>query len=266
MANPYNFKDAKDAPAVRFINTGIHELTVLDVYYQPIGDSVRNERKKELTKGENDGPLVSFTKEQTRIVLQVEKTIAGNESRGAITVISLYEPFNVDPKKFEGQINRIFHILRAMAPAVAQERVETYIKGFPGSTTAEFAEYIKRGFAPREGAANKKLRLKFIADQDGKFPQIPSYYSGFAECVDVPTVMKYNEEKEGLAKKSGVELAEDDRPSTFASNTATTLAPSNAPVAMSVAASPITTPAATVVAPSGEVNIFAQAGADDLPF
>lgn len=263
MANPYNFKEAKDAPAVRFIGTGIHELSVLDVYYQPIGDSVKNERKKELTKGENDGPLVNFTKEQTRIVLQVDKTIAGNESRGAITTISLYEPSNVDPKKFEGQVNRIFHILRAMAPYAFQERAETYVRAFSGSSTAEFAEYIKRGFAPREGVALRKVRLKFIADQDGKFPQIPNYYSGFAECVDVATVMKYDEEKEGLAKKTGVELAEDDRD--IRSNG---LAPSDTPVAASATVSPTVTPAATATtaAPSAAVNIFAQSAEDDLPF
>jgi len=252
MSGGYNFSNAKNIPALRYINTGIHEVTVLEVYYQPVGDSVKGERKKEITAGANDGPLVNFTKAQTRIVLQVDKTVAGNESKGAITTISLYEPQSDDPKKFEGQVNRIFHILTAMTTTATVPLAEAYVRAFPGQSTEEFADYIKVKFT------GKKARYKFIADQDGKFAQLPNYYNGFAECIDAPMLMKYNEEKEGVAKKTGVELAKDDRD--IATNG---LAPSD-PIRP---AQPVTPNASA--AGAQPVNIFASANANnpsDLPF
>lgn len=240
--NPYNFKDAKNTPSLRFIGTGIHEVTIMEIYYQPAGESVKGERKRELTPGANEGPLVEFSKAQTRIVMQVDKTVQGNESKGATVVVSLYEPSSESQAKFEGQINRIYHILLAMTKEATIPQAEAYIKAFNGQSTEEFANYIKRGFT------GKQARYKFIADQNGKYAQLPNYYSGFAECVDSPLRLKYNEEKEGLVKKSNVELAADD-----ADIRTSGLTPERA-----------ITPSAAVTASPSEVNIFAEN--DDLPF
>jgi hypothetical protein len=47
-------------------------------------------------------------------------------------------------------------------------------------------------------AENRSLRLKVVANKEGKYPMIPMYYSGYAETIDTnPSELRYDAEKEG---------------------------------------------------------------------
>lgn len=183
-----NFKDTEEAVSsnVVYVGTGIHDFKVEKIYFQPVGESVNGEIKK-------DKSPVSFTLEQIRVQLSCIKTYAGKDSAGGSVTVSVLAPKTDTPEKTKGGLQRIMHIFANMTTADKKDKATAYIKAIDAPTLEAFAKKLK----PFEG---KTVRYKLIADQNGKYAQLPNYYGGFAEPADVAfesSSLKYDPAKEG---------------------------------------------------------------------
>lgn len=174
----------------KFVSTGIHDFRVDKIFYQPVGESVNNETKK-------DNSLINFSLEQIRIVLTCTKTHEGKDSKDASITISILPPVMDDPEKAQKQVNRMLHILCNIGSSSTKEKVTEYLKKIKVNSLREFAAKLNI-------FVGKSVRYKIIANQEGTYAQLPNYYSGFAECSDVAienSILKYDEFQEGLKKK-----------------------------------------------------------------
>lgn len=187
----FDFKDAEEqASGLSFVTCGIHDFKVLRIFYQPVGESVGGETKK-------DGSFYNFTKEQIRVEVEVFETHAGGDCKGAKSVFGVLDPTDPDPKKHKGRMDRIMHIFCNMTTSDKKDAAKEFMRKINVKSMKELAKKL----AP---LAERTVRLKFIANQEGTFPQLPNYYAGFAECTDVPfekSILKYDESKEGVKKK-----------------------------------------------------------------
>lgn len=187
----FNFKDSEEQSSNNlFVSCGIHDFEVVRIFFQPIGESVGNE-------GKRDGSLINFTKEQIRVELLVTKTYAGTNCEGAKAFIGILDPTDPDPKKHKGRMDRIMHIFCNMTTSDKKDVAKEFMRKINVKSMEELAKKL----APLAG---RTVRFKFTANQEGTFPQLPNYYSGFAECTDVPfekSILKYDETKEGIKKK-----------------------------------------------------------------
>lgn len=204
----YNLGDAVETQAGggNFVDTGIHDFMV-ELKYQPVGDSIFGETKK-------DGSVITFNYEQIRMKLTVIKTHAGKDAAGLVTYQGVLAPVTNDVEKMKKQLGRIIHIFKHCTTSDKVEAATEGIKKFKADTFKQLAETICKAFN------NRRVRLKLVADQNGKYVQIPAYYSGFAECVDVDfskSTLKYDEEKEGRTKKdsNAVEKNSETAPALF---------------------------------------------------
>lgn len=185
-----NSEEQKGSGPLSFVTCGIHDFKVKKIFYQPAGESKGGETKK-------DGSLVNFSKDQVRIELDVLKTHTGADCKGAKVFIGILDPTDSDPKKFKGRMDRIVHIFCNMASSSKKAEAKEFMQKIKAKNMEELAKKL----APLAG---KDVRYKFTADQEGKYAQLPNYYSGFAECADVPfekSILKFDESKEGIKKK-----------------------------------------------------------------
>jgi hypothetical protein len=185
----FNFKGTEEKASSNFnyVGTGIHDFKVEKIYYQPVGASVNDEKKK-------DGSPVEFSLEQVRVQLKCVRTHAGKDSKDATTVIGILSP---KPDKVKEGLQRIFHIFCNMTTADKKENAKAYMEKINESTFKGFTDKLK----PFVG---KEVRYKLIADQNGKYAILPNYYGGFAEPVDVPftsSTLRYDDAKEGIKTK-----------------------------------------------------------------
>lgn len=200
-ATGLGFGDAEESGNSVFIKPGVHRVKVKEIYYQPVGPSVREEKIK-------DGSPREYKVEQMMLTVEVLDTVAGNNSKGAITNVGILNPvFTGDPTKTQKKMNRIFHIFVNMAKdSSSKEKAREYLKALTINETrvvAHLSELLK-GFEGRE------LHLLFCADQEGKYTNLSQFEGGIASTVDMPHAISYDESKYGLRKKASVELAKDD--------------------------------------------------------
>jgi|SRR6185312_7714428 len=184
-----NFKDAKQQENVvnensnftKFIKftTGIHNVKVLRIAYQPVGDSVLGETLKE-------GPR-HYSIEQLLIEVETTKTLAGVDCVGAKNVIGLLTPQNED------QLNRFFTILKNISSSAALEATEKSIRSWGDISMEQLAVKLQ----PLVG---RFTRMKFIADKTKKHVNLAGYYNSvICEPADVPfekSQIKYNAKSE----------------------------------------------------------------------
>lgn len=191
----FSFGNSQEVVQSVYLQAGIHDFLVKEIYYQPTGDSVRGRTKK-------DGSLIYYNKPVAIINATVLKTHAGGKSENAEAFIAVYPPDMKNDGKDENRLNRLFHILVNVASSAKKESVRDWLKKTP---FASFQDMITKFGAAAKG---KKVRYKLIANDEGKNANLPSYFSGFAECEDIPfseTTLKWDDAKEGNRKQGEVE-------------------------------------------------------------
>lgn len=190
---------------VKFL-PGIHEVEILNIYHQPVGDSVVDEKKK-------DGSFFTFDDEVLSVIVKVLKTntIKTGECVGAEMTIRIKGPKPGNDKDGKPLLNswrsRIVHIFANMAKTklpegevvtqehidAAKEAAKKYIQGIEIKTFGELASKLQM-------FTGRSVRAKFVATDAGK-ATIPGYYGGFMECVETPfekTVLYFDASKEGV--------------------------------------------------------------------
>jgi hypothetical protein len=191
----FSFGSSEEIVQSVYLQAGIHDFLVKEIYYQPVGDSVRGRTKK-------DGSLIYYNKPVAIIHATVLRTHAGGKSENAEAFIAVYPPDQKNDGKDENRINRLFHILVNIASSAKKDGVRDWLKKTQFSS---FQDMITKFGAAAKG---KKVRYKLIANDEGKNANLPSYFSGFAECEDIPfseTTLKWDDAKEGNRKQGEVE-------------------------------------------------------------
>ena len=100
------FGDSQEQSGLKpYLKAGIHTFLIKDVFYQPIGESVRG-----LTK--QDGSLVSHTTPAIMLIADVLETHVGGDSKGTVgTFLPIYLPkMDDDAEKNKKRLDRLFHI------------------------------------------------------------------------------------------------------------------------------------------------------------
>lgn len=173
-----NFKDKEEEVSsnLSYIRTGINDVTIKEIYHQPIGANV-----KEGQKPEN---------------VTIEKGVFVLESKeGGTFNYDVLKPKDVDQEV--KMLKRLLHFLSKTGKSSDVEAIKTKLQSLPDMDFATLIKTLAKGFT------GKSVRVKFVGSYpDKKYTSIPNYLSGWAECIDVnPTQLKYDEATEGLAKK-----------------------------------------------------------------
>lgn len=186
MENFLDFSSTEEVESnFNYVNTGIHTFKVEGIAYQPVGPSVFEEKVRAGIK-EHKLPQLS-------LALTCIATHAGKDCVGAKIIVGLLEPMKNDPEKAKKQMNRILHILCNISSVESKEKTKSGIQSLKVKSFEDLAAKLK-------GLTGRTVRYKIIADQTGKYPQLPNYYGGIAEPGDISDAdsqLKYDPEKEG---------------------------------------------------------------------
>jgi len=187
----FNLNGAEEVVTGNFeyVTTGIHDFVVDAIVAQPVGPSVLGEEVK--------AGIKNYTLPQLLISLTCTTTHAGKDSTGRKIVIGILPPTSTDPDKKAKQESRLVHIFANMSSSAAKETTKKGVQSINVNTLDEFAAKLK-------GLVGRSVRYKLVADQNGKYPQLPNYYGGFAEPADVEfskSTLKYDAAKEGTKEK-----------------------------------------------------------------
>jgi hypothetical protein len=173
-------------------STGIHEFLVKSI-------------DTEVVKGKDGGE--DWTKGV--VVLETTKTIVGKDSVGKSINYDILFPKDAEGAEKLGK--RLIHIFSKVSTAAKVDVVKEAIQKLDLTSIDTLIKGLKKI------AEGRSLRMKVVATQDGKYPQIPLYYAGYAETIDTnPSELKYDEEKEGIkSQPKGAEDAKVDNTYTF---------------------------------------------------
>ncbi len=198
-----SFKNAEETVSNNktYLACGIHEVTMEELFFQPVGPCLKGTTKK-------DKSVINFNQPCLRLKIKVNKTnkaAEGVDCKGAETILMFGLPKEGTTAggkdKVEYWKNRVLHLFANMSKVATKDKAKAYITGLEVDSFEALVVKLKH-FDKRD------VRLKFVANDSG-FPQLPGWESGFAECIDVPfenTELKYDPIKEG--PKSGPVNAE----------------------------------------------------------
>lgn len=194
----FNFNNSEEVVSnnSKYVSTGIHDFTVDAIVAQPVGPSVLGEQVK--------AGIKNYTLPQLLISLTCTTTHAGKDSVGGKVVFGILEPTQTDSEKAKKQTDRLLHVFSNMSSTAAKETTKKAIQSINVTTFDELAAKLK-------GLVGRSVRYKVIADQSGKYQQLPAYYGGFAEPTDVEfskSTLKYDDAKEGTKQKPAAEAFE----------------------------------------------------------
>ncbi len=177
-------EEAKQTKGTK-ISTGVHEVKIKEV-------------KVEEVKGKDGNP----DWKKGMVVFEATKTIQGKDSVGKTIDYQITMP--KDPSEVKAGNNnnklsdgeklgkRLFHIFNKISTTDKKDTVTATLKKLDLSSIDTLMAGLKKL------AEGRSLRIKVIADQDGKYPMIPLYYAGYAETIDTnPSELVYDEAKEG---------------------------------------------------------------------
>ena len=177
----FSFAGSKEAVSSSdFLKAGIHDLEILDFYYQPAGDSVKGIAKK-------DGTLISYKTNNLILAVKCIKTHAGNKSDGIEGTVTISEPQTKGDGKDKGRIDRVFHALCNIA---SKEKKDAFKAQLESAKFLSFGDVATKLAPVLKG---RTVRYKLVAS-DGKGAYLPNYFGGFAETTDTPfteTVLKF---------------------------------------------------------------------------
>lgn len=181
-----NIQEVKPTVGTR-ASTGIHHFLVKSV-------------EVETVKGKDNNP----DWEKGVVTFEVTKTLVGKDSVGKIITYDIMFPR--DQVGAEKLGKRLIHIFSKISTSDKVEKVKEAIQKLDLSSISTLVKGLEKI------AKGRQLKLKVVGDQERKYPTIPLYFSGYAECIDVePTQLIYSEEKEGLIQQpKGAENAKED--------------------------------------------------------
>lgn len=202
MSQAINFNDSEEVVSdfKPFVQTGIHDFLVKDMYFQPAGDNLRGLK-------DNKGQIVQHKFDMAIIEVKVLKTHAGNMCEGAEGTISFFEPQMKGDDKDKDRINRLFAILVNMSPSDKKEEYKAFIR----KLNLPFKELVNKLGSMLKGK-NKTVRYKLVS-KDGKGAYLPTYFKGFYETTDTPfseSKLKFDDTVEGVAKKDSSKTEKPD--------------------------------------------------------
>lgn len=113
------------------------------------------------------------------------KTLIGEESKGLSISYDVLFPRNQDEADVTGR--KLIHIFNKTAGSEKVESITKFIQEQDINTIDDMLTMLGK-------FAGKSLRLKVTKDyKTGKYPAIPNYNSGIAECIDVEeTKLKFD--------------------------------------------------------------------------
>lgn len=189
----FSFKDVQEEVGNnnQYIKTGINDITIKEIYHQPIGANIKADKKP-----------ASITIEKGVFVLESKE--------GGIFDYDVLAPKNVEQS--DKMMKRLLHFLSKTGKASEVESMKARLQNLEASDFKDLITKLAKVFT------GKSVRVKFVGSYpDRNFTSVPNYLSGWAECIDVnPTQLRYDEAKEGLIKKDStatekVSKVEDDQ-------------------------------------------------------
>ena len=186
-----SFKSAEEVVSKNFVKLtcGIHEVNVEEIFFQPEGDCVKETKKK-------DGSIIAFKKPCYRLKIKVKATNKGEDAKGAESTLVYFlagEGVTAGGKdRVSMWLNRTLHLFSNMSKSATKDKAKEYIQKLDEPSFESLLGKLKH-FEKRD------VRLKFVANDAG-FAQLPSWESGFAECIDIAfdkSELKYDAAKEG---------------------------------------------------------------------
>jgi hypothetical protein len=186
-----SFKSAEEVAVKNFVKLtcGIHEVNVEEIFFQPEGNCVKGSTKK-------DKSVIVFKKPCYRLKVKVKATNKGEDAKGAESILMYAlagEGVTAGGKdRVTMWLNRTLHLFSNMSKSTTKDKAKEYIQKLDEPSFESLLGKLKH-FEKRD------VRLKFVANDQG-FAQLPSWESGFAECIDIPfenSELKYDATKEG---------------------------------------------------------------------
>lgn len=170
-----NVQEEKAKQGVK-ATTGIHEFKVVDVFTEEV-------------KGK-DG---AANWKKGVVVLECTKSIVAKDLEYSVGKTINYDIlYPKDQESAEKTGKRLIHMFSKISTKDKIETVKLVIQKLDLTSIDTLMEGLSKIIKGRS------LRLKVVCTQDGKYPQIPLYYAGYAETIDtVPSELKYDESKEG---------------------------------------------------------------------
>jgi len=168
-------QESKFTPFTKML-PGIHNVEILDVYFQPKGESVKGVKFKDTLSVYNQDELI--------INFKVVDTITAEhgDCKGFEGSVSVYEPSGVDASGkacLPDQLSRIVHIFANMVELKDKETAVTHLQKISGDFKA-----ISEGIAKIMMSRKRKSRFKLVKNGKGTKAVFPNYYQGFVECSD----------------------------------------------------------------------------------
>jgi len=156
---------------------GIHEVEILDVFFQPKGESVKGKKFKDT--------LATYNQDELIIDFKVIKTVTveHGDCTGFEGSVSVYEPSGVDANGkacLPEQLSRIVHIFANMAESKDKDKAVTYLQKISGNFKT-----VSEGIAKVIMGAKRKARFKLVKNKNSTKATFPNYYQGMVECYDV---------------------------------------------------------------------------------
>jgi hypothetical protein len=161
-----------------YIRPGIHEVTIKEIYHQPVGPDVKD-------------PSKNSTIEKGVFVL-VDNAGAAHNYDVLNPTANTYGTLEENTEKV---MKKLMHFLSKTATSADIETLKGKIQQIKADNLKDLIAILSKAFT------GKKVRIKFTA-RDGKYTQVPGFLNGWAECIDVtPTKLRFDEAKDGLVKK-----------------------------------------------------------------
>lgn len=178
----FSFKDTQEEVAKVGVkaSVGIHEFKIKEIKVEEIKGK---DGKDDWEKGS-----VIFEVIKSNIAKDLDYSI------GKTIEYSILFPKDQEGAEKLGK--RLIHIFSKVSTKDKIDTIKEAIKKLDLTSIKTLIEGLKKI------AEGRSLRLKIVADQEGKYPMIPLYYQGYAETIDTnPSQLTFDESKEGLTKK-----------------------------------------------------------------
>lgn len=188
---------------------GIHKVQILDIFYQPEGQSVKDEMFK--------GQLSTFDSEQIRIKFKVLETVteihgSNKDEEGTISVFCPKETNNDGKRVFEGEMSRLIHIFSNMVDFDNKEKAITHLQAIEATSFKDLAGKIIKVIMSKD----RKAKFKLVSNKSGKTAVFPNYYQGFVECYDLsPSKLTFDVKDKFPTAPVNAENAKADNTYTF---------------------------------------------------
>ncbi len=173
----FSFKDVQEEVSTgsnQYVKTGINDVKIIDLYYQPTGPSIKPDKKDSA----------------------IDKAIFVLETKeGAKFDYDVLVP--KDDEQSTKMMKRLMHFLSKTGKTSEIDSIKTKLQTLEAKDFEDLVNKLSKVFI------GKSVRVKVVGSYPNRnFPSIPNFLSGWAECIDVnPTQLKYDETSEGLVRK-----------------------------------------------------------------